>query len=48
MASSSVVVFVPFVAVVVVVVLSARSLSYHHLFIEVWLLLLLLGNELGQ
>lgn len=43
MASSSVV--VPFV---VVVVLSARSLSYHHLFIEVWPLLLLLGNELGQ
>lgn len=43
MASSSVVV-VPFF---VVVVLSARSLSYHHLFIEVWLPLLL-GNELGQ
>lgn len=43
MASSSVV--VPFV---VVVVLSARSLSYHHLFIEVRLLPLLLGNELGQ
>lgn len=43
MAGSSVV--VPFV----VVVLSDRSLSYHHLFIEVWLLLpLLLGNELGQ